>query len=66
MGAGKPFNPILGETFQAKTGNTEIYIEQTSHHPPILNYYVKNPSFTAFGYSASRNGFSSEQSQNRR
>lgn len=51
MFGGKPFNPILGETFQAKIGETEVYTEQTSHHPPILNYYVKNPLFTCFGYS---------------
>jgi len=41
----------LGETFQAKIGNTEIYVEQTCHHPPIYNYYIKNPEFTGFGYS---------------
>jgi len=48
----KPFNPILGETFQTKIGNTEIYIEQTSHHPPILNFYILNPNFKCFGYEA--------------
>lgn len=46
----KPFNPILGETFQTKIGNTEIYIEQTSHHPPILNFYITNPKFKIFGF----------------
>ncbi len=51
MSSTKPFNPILGETFQAKFGNSEVYLEQTSHHPPILNYYVKNPLFTTFGWS---------------
>jgi hypothetical protein len=48
----KPFNPILGETFQTKIGNTEIYLEQTSHHPPILNFYIFNPKFKCFGYEA--------------
>lgn len=51
IGVSKPFNPILGETFQSKVGETLIYAEQTSHHPPILNYYVKNPNFKAFGYA---------------
>jgi hypothetical protein len=46
----KPFNPILGETFQAKIGNSSIYFEQTSHHPPIANYYVKNPNYITHGY----------------
>ena len=31
----KPFNPILGETFQGVIGDYEIAIEQISHHPPI-------------------------------
>lgn len=52
IGGTKPFNPILGETFQALIGkNTEVYIEQTSHHPPIMNYYIKNPKFICFGHS---------------
>lgn len=38
----KPFNPILGETFQAKVNDSKFYLEQTSHHPPILNFYVLN------------------------
>lgn len=46
----KPFNPILGETFQTKIGKTDIYIEQTSHHPPILNFYITNPEFKIYGY----------------
>lgn len=37
----KPFNPILGETWQAKYDNgTEIFMEQTSHHPPISHFHV--------------------------
>lgn len=36
----KPFNPILGETFQCKILDSHFYMEQTSHHPPILNFYV--------------------------
>ena len=51
LGGGKPFNPILGETFQAKSGDSSIYIEQTCHHPPIYNYYIKHPEYTGFGYS---------------
>lgn len=46
----KPFNPILGETFQSKIGDTEIYVEQTSHHPPIWNFYITNPNFKIYGY----------------
>jgi len=46
----KPFNPILGETFQCKIKDIHMYLEQTSHHPPIYNYYSKHPKYTGFGY----------------
>ena len=53
----KPFNPILGETFQCDIkSNTEgisnlsVYCEQTSHHPPILNYYASHELFKIYGY----------------
>lgn len=36
----KPFNPILGETFQCKFKDSFYYAEQTCHHPPILNFFV--------------------------
>jgi len=52
MALGKPFNPIIGETFQCQSGNSKFYSEQTSHHPPITHYYVKNQKFTCYGYSA--------------
>jgi hypothetical protein len=38
----KPFNPIWGETFQCKIGDTELYMEQSSHHPPTYHFLVKN------------------------
>jgi hypothetical protein len=31
----KPFNPILGETFQGVIDGCPVYAEQISHHPPI-------------------------------
>lgn len=45
----KPFNPILGETFQAKIGGIPIYYEQISHHPPISSYFMKSSEFTISG-----------------
>jgi len=47
----KGFNPILGETFQAKIGNTHYYSEQVSHHPPVFCFYVFNPKFKIYGYN---------------
>ena len=47
----KPFNPILGETFQCKLGNSLFYLEQTSHHPPQSNFYVIGKNYKLFGYN---------------
>eukprot|EP01087_Luapelamoeba_hula_P017794 TRINITY_DN5639_c0_g1_i2.p1 TRINITY_DN5639_c0_g1~~TRINITY_DN5639_c0_g1_i2.p1 ORF type:complete len:398 (-),score=72.38 TRINITY_DN5639_c0_g1_i2:172-1365(-) len=49
----KPFNPILGETYQATFGDgTQIYCEQSSHHPPVSNFLVVGPNQTwrLYGY----------------
>ncbi|KAL9652259.1 hypothetical protein ABK040_011919 [Willaertia magna] len=55
--AKKPFNPILGETFEAEfvhENNNEkdikVYLEQTSHHPPITAYELTGESFRMHGY----------------
>eukprot|EP00824_Muranothrix_gubernata_P005883 TRINITY_DN17641_c0_g1_i2.p1 TRINITY_DN17641_c0_g1~~TRINITY_DN17641_c0_g1_i2.p1 ORF type:complete len:471 (-),score=71.03 TRINITY_DN17641_c0_g1_i2:52-1464(-) len=54
----KPFNPILGETFQAGyEDGTLFYAEQTSHHPATCHTYIVGPNnsytdsahFSAFG-----------------
>ena len=45
--AKKPFNPILGETFELKMNDGSTYVaEQVSHHPPIGAGHVKTKSFT--------------------
>jgi hypothetical protein len=41
----KPFNPILGETFQGTIGGIPIYLEQISHHPAISSLYIKTKDF---------------------
>ena len=39
-----PFNPILGETYQATLPNgSRLYMEQTEHHPPSFNYLLYGP-----------------------
>ena len=48
-----PFNPIIGETYQAELPNgTKVYMEQTEHHPPSLNYLIYGPQkhFTMSGF----------------
>eukprot|EP00475_Leptophrys_vorax_P028174 TRINITY_DN4065_c0_g1_i1.p1 TRINITY_DN4065_c0_g1~~TRINITY_DN4065_c0_g1_i1.p1 ORF type:complete len:943 (-),score=238.86 TRINITY_DN4065_c0_g1_i1:62-2890(-) len=40
----KPFNPILGETFQCYfSDGTQISLEQTAHHPPISAFDMRAP-----------------------
>ena len=48
-----PFNPILGETYQAvQPDGSEIYLEQTLHYPPTFNYLLYGPSkhYQMMGY----------------
>lgn len=41
----KPFNPILGETYQGCfPDGTQIFCEQTSHHPPITAWLLIGPN----------------------
>lgn len=50
----KPFNPILGETWQAALHDgTEIFMEQISHHPPISAFQMTGPGahYTFTGWS---------------
>lgn len=42
----KPFNPILGETYQAFIKGSPIYGEQISHHPPISALFMKGRGYT--------------------
>ncbi|KAI7684869.1 Oxysterol-binding protein-related protein 1 [Sarcoptes scabiei] len=50
----KPFNPLLGETFQFEIPNsqTKIVFEQVSHHPPISAWHAESPHFILHGTSA--------------
>lgn len=45
----KPFNPILGETFQGWIDGCPIYMEQISHHPPISAYYFVGRGYKKYG-----------------
>jgi len=42
----KPFNPILGETFQGHFSGEPIYCEQISHHPPITATQIYGKDYT--------------------
>ena len=50
----KPMNPVIGETYEAAySDGSLIYLEQTSHHPPISHYEIRGPNkcFYVSGYS---------------
>jgi len=47
----KPFNPLLGETLEGEySDGTKIFMEHTSHHPPISNYLLEGPKSTAYKF----------------
>ena len=51
MNQWKPFNPILGETFQGILDeNTNIYVEHISHHPAISYYLLIGKGWKCKGY----------------
>jgi hypothetical protein len=41
----KPFNPILGETFQLERDGFRLVSEQVSHHPPVTALHCEAPTF---------------------
>jgi hypothetical protein len=47
----KPFNPLLGETYQGYIPGCEVSIfnEQSSHHPAIMNFLMVGKEFRLYG-----------------
>jgi len=45
----KPFNPVIGETFQGMINGSPIYGEQVSNHPPALALKMLGRNFTFDG-----------------
>ena len=48
----KPFNPIIGETFQCRIGNLKMFLEHTVNHPIAANFYAidDDKTYEMFGY----------------
>lgn len=42
---GKPFNPLLGETYELVAPNFRFFSEQVSHHPPISCYNIEGLNY---------------------
>lgn len=45
----KPFNPLLGETYEYVDGDLKCIIEQISHHPPICAFYCDSNDYVVEG-----------------
>jgi len=41
-GFNKPFNPLLGETYELETNDYQFLAEQVSHHPPVSAWYCNS------------------------
>ena len=42
----KPFNPILGETFELEKDGFRVISEQVSHHPPLSAIHCEHPDYS--------------------
>mmetsp|Transcript_25632 Transcript_25632/g.39441 ORF Transcript_25632/g.39441 Transcript_25632/m.39441 type:complete len:132 (+) Transcript_25632:1431-1826(+) len=42
----KPFNPMLGETYEVVAPNYRAISEQVSHHPPVMAMKCEGEGFT--------------------
>ena len=45
----KPFNPLLGETFELQRDGFKLISEQVSHHPPVSALHCDHSLFTFWG-----------------
>ena len=45
----KPFNPMLGETYELVTEDFRFIAEQVSHHPPVSVYQCEGKDYSFRG-----------------
>lgn len=45
---GKPFNPLLGETYELVTPEFRMLTEAVSHEPPIVAMELEGPGYKLF------------------
>ncbi|XP_022915451.1 oxysterol-binding protein-related protein 1 [Onthophagus taurus] len=46
---GKPFNPLLGETYELQREEFKIICEQVSHHPPVSAFHAESKDWIFHG-----------------
>jgi hypothetical protein len=54
----KPFNPILGETYELVTNKFRFFAEQVNHHPPVTAFVVETEGFKLETFSQVIQSFS--------
>ena len=52
--AKKPFNPMLGETYELVTEDYRWVAEQVSHHPPITAFFQQGKGYCTNGFVDSK------------
>ncbi|EJT98917.1 Oxysterol-binding protein [Dacryopinax primogenitus] len=55
--ARKPFNPMLGETFEDIRPSSRFVAEKVSHHPPVMASYAEGEGWTYWATSGGKNKF---------
>ena len=53
----KPFNPMLGETYELVTEDFRFIAEQVCHHPPISAYYQEGKNYKINGFYDTKSSF---------
>ncbi|KZT58462.1 hypothetical protein CALCODRAFT_482386 [Calocera cornea HHB12733] len=55
--ARKPFNPMLGETFEDIRPSSRFIAEKVTHHPPVMASYAEGDGWTYWATSGGKNKF---------
>ena len=50
---GKPFNPLLGETYELTRNDILIVCEQVGHHPPVSAWHATGKDGDSFVFHGS-------------
>ncbi len=53
----KPFNPVLGETFELERDGFRVLSEQVSHHPPISSIHCEHENFRFWASTEVKSSF---------
>lgn len=53
----KPFNSILGETYEYVGDRFRFFGEQVSHHPPVSAYHFEGKNYTTHGSTSVKQSF---------